>query len=194
MSCLSARGLVVAFDGGAPLRLPDVDLEAGGCIALHGPSGSGKTTLLRVVAGLLPYRSGSLRNGFLRIGFAFQDNRLIPHLSARQNVLFCAPRTSPFMVPGAVDAAFDALGVANRADHRATQLSGGEAQRVNLLRALSVRPDLLLLDEIGANTDDKTWGRIAAYLGAVRAEHQTAVVQIAHNPLRCLEPHSRIEF
>lgn len=187
MSRLVAKGLKVRRKGEAVLRLPDLSLEAGQCLDLKGPSGSGKTNLLRAIAGLAPLASGQIENGFERIGFAFQDNRLIPHLSARENVLFCCGHASQYRVSSRLEDAFSDLGLSEQADQRASNLSGGEAQRVNLLRALCVEPDLLLLDEIGANVDDQSWDLISAFIGCHASKiPDCAIIQVAHNPLRRL--------
>lgn len=187
MSRLVARGLEVRRKGAADLRLPAVSLDAGQCLDLKGPSGSGKTSLLRAIAGLAPLASGEIENGFERIGFAFQDNRLIPHLSARENVLFCCGHASQFRMLPRLEDAFSKLGLAEQADRKASTLSGGEAQRVNLLRALSVEPDLLLLDEIGANVDDQSWDLMSAYICSDTSERPPcAIIQVAHNPRRRL--------
>lgn len=191
---LKTRNLTVQLGGGPALRLPDLDLDPGQCLDLHGPSGSGKTTMLRAVAGLVPGLSGRIENRFRRLGFAFQDSRLIPHLSARENVLFCRPPGERPLSRTALDEAFDALGLLGQAGQRAGELSGGEAQRVNLLRAVCLGPDLLLLDEIGANVDQATWALIEAFLARRRAETGSAILQVAHHHSRRIPADARLEL
>ncbi|UWQ20835.1 molybdenum ABC transporter ATP-binding protein [Jannaschia sp. W003] len=128
----------------------DVELEAGpGVTALFGPSGAGKTTVARLVAGLEPGARVEIggrdvsalpphRRG---IGYVFQEPRLLPHLSVRQNLLYGAPRGAD-PVPTA-----DMLGIAPLLDRRPRALSGGEAARVALGRALLRAPRMLILDE-----------------------------------------------
>ena len=139
--------------------------EAGRTVALLGPNGSGKSTLVSAIAGLIPPVEGTiaLDDAVLDdaandvyvpperrpIGVVFQDLLLFPHLSATENVAFPL-RARGVPKPEARERAsglLERLGLANRADARPRDLSGGEAQRVALARALIVEPALLLLDE-----------------------------------------------
>lgn len=142
-----------------------LEVPAGQTVAVLGPNGAGKTTLLRALSGLHPLTGGRVRLGDRvmedvgthvrvlppdrRVGMVFQDHRLFPHLSARENVAF-GPRSVG--VPRArarADAQrrLDGLGLAGLGDRRPAALSAGQAQRVGLARALAAGPELLLLDE-----------------------------------------------
>jgi putative ABC transport system ATP-binding protein len=156
------------------LRDIDLTIAPGERVALLGESGSGKSTLLNLIAGLEPPDSGYIQVGgvavdvlnadaaarFRRraIGFAFQAFHLLPHLSAQRNVAV------PLLLNGvaaadALEQARDALaqvGLADRADALPGELSGGEQQRVALMRALVHRPLLVLADEPTGNLDPKT--------------------------------------
>jgi putative ABC transport system ATP-binding protein len=162
--------------------LIDVDLclAAGDKASLVGPSGSGKSTLLALIAGLLRPDSGVVRVGgesigelgdrhrsllrAERIGIALQSDNLIPFLSAVENVELAMgfrQRGARFARrrAGTSDRAMDLLdrfGVADRAQHRPRQLSGGEAQRVALAVSMANDPDLLLADEVVAALDGDT--------------------------------------
>jgi molybdate transport system ATP-binding protein len=141
------------------------EAEAGRTVALLGPNGSGKSTLVSTIAGLLLPVEGTIALDDLvlddaasrvhvpperrPIGVVFQDLLLFPHLSATENVAFPL-RARGVPKPEARERAsglLERLGLANRADARPRDLSGGEAQRVALARALVVEPGLLLLDE-----------------------------------------------
>ena len=117
-------------------------LAAGEILAIAGPSGCGKSTLLRIVAGFDHDFDGTLTWAVTpRLGMAFQEPRLLPWRTVRENLLLAnAP-------PHAADALLAALGLAGAADAPAGKLSLGMARRVSLARALAVEPDLLLLDE-----------------------------------------------
>ncbi|MEJ7707771.1 MAG: ABC transporter ATP-binding protein [Nocardioidaceae bacterium] len=147
----------------------DLDVRAGEVIGLIGPNGAGKTTTLQALAGLLPLTSGEIRLDdrvlssptiFVpphqrRIGYVFQDNLLFPHLGVADNVAFglrargVNRRTAKQLAHDWLDR----LGVADLADRRTSQLSGGQAQRVAIARALASDPAMLLLDEPTAALD-----------------------------------------
>jgi molybdate transport system ATP-binding protein len=148
-----------------PAHTLEVDLtaEPGDVIAVIGPNGAGKTTLLRALAGLLPLDDGSITCNGRRwagdgtpltpqqrdIGMVFQHHLLFPHLDALDNVAF-GPRSRGASRREARHIArrsLEQVGVADLADRRPHQLSGGQAQRVSIARALATEPTVLLLDE-----------------------------------------------
>ncbi len=132
-------------DADAPLfREISWELHSGDAFQLLGPSGLGKTTFLRLAAGLLKPTCGKvLPQRGLSLGFAFQEPRLLPWLTLRQNLLLAHPRADS----ARVEELLRRTGLSEKADQKADSLSGGEAQRGNLLRALLGDPQLLLLDE-----------------------------------------------
>jgi molybdate transport system ATP-binding protein len=175
----------------------DVELEsAGGVTALFGRSGSGKTSIINVIAGLLrPARGRVELNGALlfdsarginlpaerrRIGYVFQDARLFPHLSVRQNLRYGA-----FFNRGA-GAAVDAgpvirlLGLETLLERRPGALSGGEKQRVAIGRALLASPRILLLDEPLAALDLQRKGEVLGYIERLREELDIPIVYVSH--------------
>lgn len=140
----------------------DVAAEAGEVLVVIGPNGAGKSSLLRVVAGLEPGRVvvdgrdwTDLDVPQRRVGYVFQDQSLFPHLSALDNVAF-GPRARGRDRADADRTARDWLerfGIADLADRRPHELSGGQAQRVAIARALATEPEVLLLDEPFAGLD-----------------------------------------
>ena len=142
----------------------ELTVEPGEVVALLGPNGAGKSTAIRAIAGLLPVTSGEIRLGddlwdapprVFRsadqrpIGVVFQDYLLFNHLSALENVAFgLRARGTPKQTARAEAARWlETVGLSEYARTRPRSLSGGQAQRVALVRALATSPDLLLLDE-----------------------------------------------
>lgn len=117
-------------------------------IVLLGPSGAGKTTFLRIAAGLEKQTSGQIVNNCSRVGFVFQEPRLIPWRNVRQNLQFIKDDVD-------VSHILKRLNLSDFANYYPNQLSGGMKQRVNLARALINEPDLLILDEAFSSLDLK---------------------------------------
>jgi molybdate transport system ATP-binding protein len=181
-----------------------LDVAPGQIFAVVGPNGSGKTTLLRVIAGLTPVSSGSVRLGSLvlddagtdtfvpvrerPVSVVFQDYRLFPHLSVLDNVAF-APRSAGASRADARDGAQRLLRqfrLADFAKRRPTQLSGGQAQRVALARALAATPHVLLLDEPLAALDAQTRLDVRGELRSQLAEFPGVCLLVTHDPLEAL--------
>ncbi|MFK0119943.1 ABC transporter ATP-binding protein [Streptomyces sp. NPDC090994] len=175
----------------------DVELAVapGEVVALLGPNGAGKTTALRALAGLTPLTGGRLRlDGAalertppeLRpVGVVFQDYLLFPHLTALDNVAF-GPRCQGVGKAEArarAAAWLERLGLAEHAGVKPRRLSGGQAQRVAVARALATRPRLLLLDEPLAALDARTRLEVRAQLRRHLAEFEAVAVLVTHDPL-----------
>jgi lipoprotein-releasing system ATP-binding protein len=181
------------------LRGVDLALRPGEIVALLGPSGSGKSTLLQAVGLLEGGFSGSIRiageeasrlddEGRTRlrreaIGFVYQFHHLLQDFTAEENVVLpqLIRGQEPQPAIARAQALLDALGLAERRDHRPAQLSGGEQQRVAVARALANRPALVLADEPTGNLDEKTADRVLdQFLRLVRGEGASALVA-THN-------------
>ncbi|WP_245501208.1 molybdenum ABC transporter ATP-binding protein [Lichenibacterium minor] len=176
----------------------DVSFAApGGVTALFGRSGAGKTTLVGAIGGLLRPARGRIALGdrvlldtergiFVprhrrRIGTVFQEGRLFPHLSVRQNLLFgrwFAPRSEG---GAGFDAVVDLLGIAPLLGRRPAGLSGGEKQRVAIGRALLAKPRLLLMDEPLSALDDARKAEILPYVERLRDEAGVPIVYVSHS-------------
>ena len=181
------------------LRNVSLSVDAGEYVAITGPSGCGKSTLLHLVGCVDTPSSGSLlfdrrdiaqlseaergRLRLTRIGFVFQRFFLLPMLSAAENVeLPQAEAGAPASDRRArTHELLEYVGLADRADHLPSQLSGGEMQRVAIARALANRPALLVADEPTGELDDETGEQVAALFDRVN-QHGTAVLVVTHNP------------
>jgi sulfonate transport system ATP-binding protein len=151
---LEINALSKRFDSGPALEAIELSVNAGEIVAILGTSGAGKSTLLRLVGGIEPPSGGEVRlEGKVvtgpspKLGFIFQEPRLMPWLRVRDNVAFglgTLPRAERRV---RADAALDRVGLTDAADSWPRQLSGGMAQRVAIARALVTRPEVLLLDE-----------------------------------------------
>lgn len=167
-----------------------------GITALFGPSGSGKTTLVNMIAGLLRPDSGHIqlndhvvfdqsRNIHLptrqrRVGYLFQDTRLFPHKTVRDNLFYGARRNRHKLPRDEQNAILEMLDIAKLMDRRPNNLSGGEKQRVALGRALLSNPDILLLDEPLSGLDHARKQEILPYLEWLRDHRKLPILYVTH--------------
>ncbi len=193
MARLEVRGLRKAFGANEVCRGIDLVVETGQMVCLIGASGSGKSTLLRCLNLLEPIDDGViLLDGEdisvpgldpqpvrQRIGMVFQSFNLFPHMSAAENVML-APRrvhgaAREALLPE-VTALFERFGLIDRMDHYPDQLSGGQQQRVAIVRALAMKPEIMLFDEITSALDPELVGEVLDVLRQLRGEGMTMVL------------------
>jgi putative ABC transport system ATP-binding protein len=199
------RGISKHFGEGTArvdaLREVSLDIHAGTVVGLRGPSGSGKSTLLNVIGCILEADSGRMTlNGELvydqkwlrrdlrrlrleKIGFIFQAHNLLPFLNAWENVA-----VANILAGKSRDAArkramelLAYLDVERRSEAMPGQLSGGEAQRIAIARALANDPRIILADEPTAALDSQRAGTVMDLLRKVAQEHQSAVIVVTHD-------------
>ncbi|MGH2624991.1 MAG: ABC transporter ATP-binding protein [Sphingobacterium sp.] len=173
------------------------EVARGETAAIVGPSGSGKTTLLGLCAGLDRYDAGSItlygsllseldEDGLAQtrnqqVGFVFQNFQLLPTLTALENVMV------PMELQGALNAKkkalalLDKVGLADRATHYASELSGGEQQRIALARAFSNNPKILFADEPTGNLDTETGQKVEQLLFNLNRDAGTTLVLVTHD-------------
>lgn len=199
MKLVEARGLTKVYQAGSvpvmALRGLDFEMEEGEFVAIMGRSGSGKTTLLNIlgcvdkptsgqyllagedVGRLSDAQRSALR--LRRIGFVFQAYNLLPSLTALDNVLLPTVYSG---LPNAMERAKEVLarvGLADRAHHRPSQLSGGEQQRVAIARALINSPSLILADEPTGNLDTRRGEEVLALFQDLHREG-ISIILVTH--------------
>lgn len=153
-------------------------LEPGEVGAIVGPSGCGKTTMLRVIAGLdADFEGFVTRPARGKLGFVFQEPRLLPWRSVADNVRLAAPSASE----AEISALFVMLGLADHRDHFPGELSGGLARRVSLARAFAVDPDLLVLDEPFVSLDAALAAHLRSELAALVARKPVTTLLVTHD-------------
>jgi putative ABC transport system ATP-binding protein len=203
MSLLRTEALTKVYGDGQSIRAVDgvnLTVEDGEFLAIMGPSGSGKSTLLYLLGGLERPTSGKvwLRERDLstmnddalselrrkQLGFVFQFFNLIPVLRARDNVAM------PLILDGVKhdealkrgDAVLAKVGLADRVEHRPSELSGGEQQRVAIARAMIANPALIMGDEPTGNLDSKASDEIVQLLRQAADEWGQTIIIVTHDP------------
>ena len=180
----------------------ELEVQVGETLALVGPNGAGKSSVLHAIAGLLPLDGGRIEfagqcfddaqaANFLapearRVGMVFQDDRLFPHLSLRQNIAFACSD------PARVQAWLQRIGLAERAAEKPAQLSGGERQRLALARALATEPQLLLLDEPLAAVDAAQRPALRSLLRLELADFEGVRILVTHDAVDAFSLADRI--
>ena len=164
-------------------------------IVLTGPNGSGKTTLLRIIAGLTSADKGriSVSNDIFldddttlppearNVGYVSQKNTLFPWLTVGENVTFALKKDEEAHLAGWLTQLYEDLDLTHLLARSVTSLSGGEAQRVTLGRALARRPQLLLLDEPFTAIDKELRPRLRGFLKKLQEEWQIPVLVVTHD-------------
>ncbi|WP_370484283.1 ABC transporter ATP-binding protein [Mycobacterium sp. pUA109] len=167
----------------------DLAIDEGEFLAVLGRSGSGKSTLLRVIAGLEELSAGTIEWGAdgtasrPQTGVVFQQPLLMPWLTVRENVGFAGRLTAhrAAFEPDYADELIRRFALEPVADRYPDELSGGQAQRAAVIRAIAVRPRLLLLDEPFSALDPVTRADLQGWLGALAAELGITVVLVTHD-------------
>ena len=193
MALLEARNIRKSFGRNEVCRGIDLSVDRGEMVCLIGASGSGKSTLLRCLNLLEPIDDGEIwldgqdisvpgldpQPVRQRIGMVFQSYNLFPHMTAAENAMLAPRRVHGLrreeLLPR-IAGLFERFGLADRMDHFPDQLSGGQQQRVAIVRALAMRPEIMLFDEITSALDPELVGEVLEVLRQLRHEGMTMVL------------------
>ena len=190
---LDCQNLVITYESTPVLQNLSIYIGAGEIVALTGPSGSGKTTLLRCIAGLEVVESGTiLLSGeeitskpahLRRIGLVFQDNQLFPHLNVAKNISYSLmiQGTKQKLMDEKVAEVLELVGLTHLSKREVFKLSGGEAKRIAVARALVAQPKVLLLDEPLNGLDKELHARLLADLGTLLRLRGTTTLHVTHD-------------
>ncbi len=192
MATISVRGVSKAYalpGGGERLALEGIELAVadGEFLCLLGPSGCGKTTLLNILSGLDRADSGAVEvrstdGGPVVSGYMFQEPRLLPWLTVKENIRFVLDGDGASDSQRA-DRWLERVGLVGRGNDYPRQLSIGQRQRVAVARALAIEPDVLFMDEPFSALDELTATRMREELLELWAELRCTVVFVTHNPM-----------
>ena len=200
MTVIELSGATKSYPGGVTaLDRVDLSVEYGELAAVVGPSGSGKSTMLHCAAGLDRPSAGRVifdgtdlaqlgedartRLRRDRVGFVFQEYNLVSALTAAQNVGLPLRLAGRRPEPAAVAESLAAVGLADRAGHRPSELSGGEQQRVAVARALLSRPAVVFADEPTGALDTAASRQVLELLRSLVDRHGSTVVLVTHDPV-----------
>jgi putative ABC transport system ATP-binding protein len=189
----------------------NLDVKAGDFVCVVGQSGSGKTTLLLVLGGMLSPQTGKVlidgkslydlhaeERALVRrktIGFVFQNFNLVPYLTAIENVQvpLCLSGMAESEQEKRARALLDRLGLADRSDHKPSELSIGQQQRVALARMLANDPQIILADEPTGNLDGETSNSVLGFLEEYNREGRT-IVMVTHDPKAAKRAHRTLRL
>jgi putative ABC transport system ATP-binding protein len=198
-SLIEARDITKSFGQTQALRGASVAVGQGEILAIMGPSGSGKSTLLHCLAGIFPPDSGEVWFDGQRLdtfneaertrlrrttfGFVFQFGQLVPELTTADNIALplILNRTGRKAAYAQAAQWLDRLGLGDKAARRTGELSGGEAQRVAVARALAIHPRVLFADEPTGALDSLTGEKVMRLLTGLAREQGTTVVLVTHD-------------
>lgn len=172
---LQLRGINKTFGDSVIYSDFDIEFREGVTTCIFGPSGCGKTTLLNIIGGLLKPDDGTLQ-GFdgKRFGYIFQEPRLLPWKTVRQNIEFVADGKDS-------DEFLKLVDLQHAADKYPSQLSGGMSQRVSIARALAVKPDIILMDEPFSNLDRILKKNIIDSFRNIMETERKTVIYVTHD-------------
>lgn len=183
MNLIECRNVNLAFAKQQVFANMNLSLAPDGKLALLGPSGIGKSSLLKLLTGIHQPDSGSIVCRAKRIGYVFQEPRLLPWLSVKQNLLqvLVPYKLDKKVVEQRIEQLLVKVELSDFGNHYPHQLSGGMAQRVSLARAFAVEPDLLLMDEPLSALDPLIKNQLSQFIAEYVSQHEVALIYVSHD-------------
>ena len=184
MSFIDLNNVLLTLSGKTLFNNFNLQLEQGERLALLGASGLGKSSLLKLLTGIHKPLKGRVQCGAQRVGYIFQEPRLLPWLTVEQNIaqVLRPYKLNATEIKAKTQGLLAKVELSDCLDKYPHQLSGGMAQRVSLARAFAIEPDLLLLDEPLSALDPKLKHQITALIKDYMASHQPTLVYVSHHP------------
>lgn len=177
---LKMTNITFSFDKNIIFDKFSMELKKGEVVAIMGPSGCGKTTLLGLVSGLLKPQKGEIENAFEKVAYVFQESRLFPWLTVKENLLAVMNESNENALQ-TVTECLSLVELENAADKYPKELSGGMKSRVSLARALAFGGDIFLLDEPFAALDKDLRNVLAIRIKGYLRERNASAILVTHN-------------
>lgn len=172
---LKIDGLTKKFDGETVINDLTYSIEGKFFLTILGSSGCGKTTLLRILSGVLKPDGGTVHLSCERLAFVFQDDRLIPWITARENIKIVSPGCD-------VNGYLRLVGLEDHGGKYPSQMSGGMKRRLNIARAIAFEPDLILMDEPFNSLDVVMKDHLLEEIKEIWHERKLSIVMVTHDP------------
>ncbi len=184
----------ISFGGKTVLDNVSFEIKPRETVAILGPSGSGKTTILKLIAGTLKPDTGRVEVSSQRIGYVFQDHRLLPWRTALDNITLVikASGIDQTHVRERAKAWMKLMRLQSYYNFYPRQLSGGMMQRVSIARALAIEPEIMLMDEPFSSLDNALADSLLRQLKEVLANYRTTSVYISHDIVGALSIAQRL--
>ncbi len=184
----------ISFSGKTVLDNVSFEIKPRETVAILGPSGSGKTTILKLIAGTLKPDTGRVEVGSQRIGYVFQDHRLLPWRTALDNITLVikASGIDQTHVRERAKAWMKLMRLQGYYNFYPRQLSGGMMQRVSIARALAIEPEIMLMDEPFSSLDNALADSLLRQLKEVLANYRATSVYISHDIVGALSIAQRL--
>nr|WP_319394662.1 ABC transporter ATP-binding protein [uncultured Desulfobacter sp.] len=180
---VSFENVSISFGSHILFENLSLDIAPGRVVGIQGPSGAGKSTLLKMAAGLIRPVNGRVRVHARPLGYVFQEPRLLGWYTARENISLAleAAGMSVKIAKQTASKYLKDLDLAGFENHYPRELSGGMSQRISIARALSVSPELLLLDEPFTGLDPALKDRVRAQVRAMAEKTKACVIHVTHS-------------